>query len=216
MLAWAAQAADVGDPGWLGIELERSPSVEATGGAAEAGVQVSGVVAGSPAERAGLRARDRVLALDHEPVLAPEELRGRLREKGSGSWVTLTVERGGEELTLDARLRAAPQQRSDVKMLVGWIGVEAIDLPGALREHFGAPPGSGIMVSGVEPGGPAAIAGIEVGDVIHAVDGEEVPSAGAFAMRIGRGGVGNRVELALARAGAAITVEAAIGVRPAP
>lgn len=48
----------------------------------------------------------------------------------------------------------------------GFLGAETMELTRELRSHFGAPADSGILVAGVEPGSPAALAGLEVGDVV--------------------------------------------------
>lgn len=47
-----------------------------------------------------------------------------------------------------------------------YLGVEATPITPELRRHFGAPDGSGVLVSRVIDGGPAARAGIVVGDIL--------------------------------------------------
>jgi membrane-associated protease RseP (regulator of RpoE activity) len=56
----------------------------------------------------------------------------------------------------------------------GHLGVELVDITPELREHFGAPREAGVLVGRVTPDGPAAKAGVRVGDVITAVDGQKV------------------------------------------
>jgi membrane-associated protease RseP (regulator of RpoE activity) len=56
----------------------------------------------------------------------------------------------------------------------GHLGVELVDITPELREHFGAPRDAGVLVARVLPDGPAARAGVRVGDVITAVDGQKV------------------------------------------
>jgi membrane-associated protease RseP (regulator of RpoE activity) len=59
----------------------------------------------------------------------------------------------------------------------GYLGVGLTDLTPELRTHFGAPEDAGVMVAKVEPGSPAATAGIKVGDVLTLIDGKEVKSS---------------------------------------
>jgi membrane-associated protease RseP (regulator of RpoE activity) len=59
-----------------------------------------------------------------------------------------------------------------------YLGVSLVDLTDELREHFGAPKDSGLLVSSVEDGSPADKSGIHVGDIIVSVDGKEVESSG--------------------------------------
>ena len=56
------------------------------------------VIADKPAAEAGLREGDRVLAIDGTPVSSWQELTTGLRAGGEGEALTLTIERGGEQL----------------------------------------------------------------------------------------------------------------------
>ncbi|MDX1385551.1 MAG: PDZ domain-containing protein, partial [Thermoanaerobaculia bacterium] len=56
----------------------------------------------------------------------------------------------------------------------GYLGVELTRLTPELRRHFGVPEDQGVMVSRVAEDSPAAAAGLEVGDVVTAVDGEAI------------------------------------------
>src|SRR5438093_1301712 len=83
----------------------------------------------------------------------------------------------------------------------GWLGVESIDLPPALREHFGAPANAGVMISAVVAGGPAEAAGVRVGDVVFEVEGEPVRAVGNLRALISAGGIDNRLEIHVMRDG---------------
>jgi len=58
----------------------------------------------------------------------------------------------------------------------GFIGVRPIEMTPELRQHFGAPRDAGILVGSVEPDGPAAKAGVQVGDIVTRVDGDRIDS----------------------------------------
>jgi membrane-associated protease RseP (regulator of RpoE activity) len=58
------------------------------------------------------------------------------------------------------------------------LGVQLVEATPELREHLGADPDAGVLVSKVLPGTPAERAGIAVGDLIVAVGGEPVEGAG--------------------------------------
>lgn len=66
------------------------------------------------------------------------------------------------------------------------IGVSTMELTKQLADYFGVTGGKGALVTAVSDGGPAAQAGIKAGDVIIAVDGEEVDSPGDVARVISR------------------------------
>ncbi len=65
-----------------------------------------------------------------------------------------------------------------------FLGVELSDLTPELRTHFGVPEDTGVMVGRLVDDSPAFRAGIEVGDIVTAVDGEPVASASALARAI--------------------------------
>jgi serine protease Do len=200
---------------WLGVLLERAaPPSGSDDATLPQGAVLKRIIEESPAAEAGLRARDRIVHVDGAPVNSSAELISMIREMAPDSWVSLSFVRGGRERNASARLVARPPSMRGLRLRDGWIGVEAIDLPAGLREHFGAPAEAGVMVSHVEPGGPAEAAGFSLGDVVYEIDGEPVTSAGELGSLIQGGGVGNDLEITLARYGAEITLEATVSLRP--
>ena len=83
----------------------------------------------------------------------------------------------------------------------GFLGVQLSDLTPELRTHFGVPEDVGVMVGKVVDGSPALRAGLEVGDVVTAVDGEPVASASALARAVGGHEDGDTVVLEVWRDG---------------
>jgi S1-C subfamily serine protease len=205
--AGVAAADESSQASWLGIRLGGPFPVEE-------GVAVSRVFTDSPAERAGLRGRDVIVAFAGEPVTGPRDLVDKIRSHDPGSWLSLTVLRGEDELEMDVRLGERPEAIPRDGVRRGWIGLQAIELPASLREHFGAPPEAGVMISEVAQGSPAEAAGFRLGDVVHAVDDIPVESLRALHELIEGGGVGNEYEFDVARNGTALVLEAVIAVAP--
>ncbi len=83
------------------------------------GAVIARVVPGSPAERAGLRTNDLVVAINGAPMRSGTELRNRVGLSRIGDEVELTVERGGTERNVTVRVervtttaqRQRPRQR---------------------------------------------------------------------------------------------------------
>ncbi|HEU4733081.1 MAG TPA: PDZ domain-containing protein [Kofleriaceae bacterium] len=72
------------------------------------------------------------------------------------------------------------------------LGIAVLELTPELRTYFGAPDHSGVLVAHVEPGTPAARAGILVGDVVVDVRGHSVDDSNdirAALAAVGRGQV---------------------------
>jgi len=215
-VAFPAAAGEEADYGWLGVVLgnPRAQLEDTSGKPAPRGVPIAGVVENGPAAKAGLRAQDRIVAVDAVAVSSPRELQATVRAMEPGRWVSLTVERGDDELSLDARLTEHPTKSEGLRIRLAWIGVEAINLPESLRLHFGAPEDAGVMISAVETAGPADAAGLEVGDVVYEAGGMPVASTDELRRIVMAGGVGNTMEIVLSRYGAEITVEALLAQRP--
>jgi serine protease Do len=192
---------------WLGVRL---------GGLVEtdSGVAVSRVFSDSPAAEGGLRARDVITHFGGEPVSSLRELIGKIQSHDPGSWLPVTVARQGDEVELDVKLSTRPKVLKAGGMRNGWIGVEAIDLPASLREHFGAPHEAGVMISDLVSGSPAEVAGFRLGDIVYSVDGYEVKGVRVLRELVQGGGVENSYEFEVARDGNLLVLEAEIEAAP--
>ena len=73
---------------------------------------------------------------------------------------------------------------------------------------------NGVFLAGAVPNGPAAAAGITKNDVITAVDGKEVNSAGAFVGEIAAKKVGQSVKLTISRNGKTTEVSVTLAKTP--
>jgi len=78
----------------------------------EAGVLVSVVVPGGPAEKAGLMVDDVILSFQGETLRSPDRLRWVASLAGVGKTVTLRVARGGRLFDLQVKLEALPERPS--------------------------------------------------------------------------------------------------------
>lgn len=89
------------DHAYLGVSTTASSS-------GQAGAAVAGVLAGTPASRAGLRTGDLITAFDATPVTSVGDLIALLAEAKPGEHVTLSVLRDGRTITLTATLATQP------------------------------------------------------------------------------------------------------------
>jgi S1-C subfamily serine protease len=71
-----------------------------------------------------------------------------------------------------------------------------------------------VLVAGVEPRSPAALAGIRPGDLVVRFDGEEVGDPAALVLMLTRAPVGGRVTIDLVREGGPLSVDVQVGRRP--
>ena len=85
----------------------RSGLAQALGTRHTQGAVIARVEPGSPAERAGLRTNDLVVAINGAPMRSGTELRNRVGLSRIGDEVELTVERGGTERSVTVRVERA-------------------------------------------------------------------------------------------------------------
>ncbi|MGW8183616.1 MAG: Do family serine endopeptidase [Burkholderiales bacterium] len=162
---------------------------------ARAGAIITAVQPGSPAEKAGLRKNDVILALNGRPVRGSGALHARLGLTPVGEEIHLKVARGPETLTIRARV-APPQAHAGgggraVPQLPGLAVVE-IERGSPLFERL---QGGGLLVTAVEGNSRAREAGFRPGDIIYAVNRRRVQTITEFQQLVGSARNGFAVSL---------------------
>jgi len=94
------------------------------------------------------------------------------------------------------------------------IGMQPVRLPDGLRAALGLPGDGGLIVVTVEPDGPAARAGLLLGDVLVALDGVPTADLDDVQGRLGGDRIGTTVTALVVRAGARAEVRVTVGERP--
>jgi C-terminal processing protease CtpA/Prc len=180
------------------------------------GVGVTEVVKDSPAEKAGLRKGDVIVGFNGEAVTSTRKLNRLVNESSPDQNVRLTIARGGSEQEVSATLgkrdafnkvwneKTRQEMREKIEKMrkdmpkiksgdgtwtinVGGyrrLGISSQTLTKQLADYFGV--SEGILVTSVVENSAAAKAGLKAGDVITAVDGEKVDSAGDITRAISK------------------------------
>jgi Do/DeqQ family serine protease len=96
--------------GWVGVEIQDlTPELAASFGYRDAsGALIAGVLRGSPADRAGVRPGDVLVALDGETVRDPRAMLDMVAALPPGKRAVFRVRRGAEELDLDVAVGRRP------------------------------------------------------------------------------------------------------------
>jgi membrane-associated protease RseP (regulator of RpoE activity) len=94
-----------------------------------------------------------------------------------------------------------------------YLGVQLTDLTPELRTHFGVGEDNGVMIAKIVDDSPAWRAGLQVGDIITAVDTQEVKSGGSLARAIRGHEEGEQVSLEVWRDGRLETITATLEKR---
>lgn len=88
----------------------------------------------------------------------------------------------------------------------GRLGITMTDLTPALAKKLGVSASAGAAITAVQPGSPAANAGLRERDVILALNGRPIGSSGALRARLGLTPVGEEIEMRIARGAEVITI----------
>ena len=153
---------------------------------ARKGVLVAEVMEDTPAEEAGLKTYDVILAVDDTPTDGPAALKSYIAHQPPGTEVELTVLRNGRERKVTAELAplaAAPEPPEE-----GKLGMAVKDLTPEFAERLGLEEEeeSGVLISEVQRGSPAARAGLRPGDLIIEIDREPVDGVREYQEAIGK------------------------------
>lgn len=112
-------------------------------------------------------------------------------------------------------VQVADEIISTGKATHAYIGVGTRTVTSALQDQFGLSRSSGILVAQVTPDGPAGKSGIEQGDIILEVDGEEMIESSDLLVAIRDKKPGDVVQVTLDRDGTEMNITVTLEERPA-
>jgi serine protease Do len=101
------------------------------------------------------------------------------------------------------------------KVSRGYLGVGIEDLDASLAKQFNVPDTSGVLLTQIEPGSPAAKAGLKSGDVIRTFNGQPVADRALLSSMVANTSPGTPVKLGILRNGTPLTVNLTLGEQPA-
>jgi len=190
--------------GYLGIVIQPlTPDLaESFGMEQHQGILVAQVSEDSPAAEAGLRQGDVIVAYQGEPVKNVGTFRNRVSLTRPGSQESLIVLRDGERRSLNVTIGRLTKDKLVAEAsahTADELGLTVQTLTPQLAEQLGAKAGEGVVVSQVQPGSIAALAGIAPGAVILQANRRPVNSAAEFERAVGQGGGSNKRVLLLIR-----------------
>jgi serine protease Do len=169
--------------GWLGVQVQpvTADIADSLGLKQAKGAMVDNPQDGSPAAKAGIEAGDVITAVNGAEVKDARDLARNISTIAPGSSVKLDVLHKGEARTLNVALGEMPNERQadaggqPSKEVAGTPHLGLQLAPAADVQGSGD---KGVVVTAVNPDGPAAEHGFRTGDVILNVGGKSVSSVG--------------------------------------
>ncbi|MBI3929603.1 MAG: trypsin-like peptidase domain-containing protein [Armatimonadetes bacterium] len=165
--------------GWIGVYLQPFSRELATfmGAPGERGILVSDVQEKSPAAEAGLKSGDVILSFNGVPVDAEQEeeinrFAQMVTALEPGRRVPAALLRDGQKITRSVTIGIQPPVNA--REIETHFGILAKEITQSMMLEYRLDDRAGALVSYISRGSASDDAGLEVGDVIHKIDGEEI------------------------------------------
>ncbi len=191
--------------GWLGVMIQDiTPELAKSFGLkSDKGVLISDVVKDSPAEKAGLRRGDVILRFDGKDIKNAHILSQTAAVTPPNAVVKIDLLRDGKEENISLKVgvmpeeeqkSVSPEEQSDWGMMVQ-------ELTPQLAQQLGLDPGTtGVVISNIQEGSPAANAGLRPGDLITEVNRTAIKSLKDYQQALQSHKKGNNLLLLIKRA----------------
>jgi serine protease Do len=177
--------------GWLGVQIQpvTSDVADALGLKQAAGALVTEPQPGSPAAKAGVKAGDVIVSLDGASIKDSRELSQKIGTMSPGSSVKLGVMRDGDAQTIDvtlSQMQNQQQAQAGAEQQAPAAASPRLGLSLAPAKTTAGAGDQGVVVTAVDPNGPAAEQGIKTGDVIVNVGGTSVSTPADVQKELGQ------------------------------
>ena len=192
--------------GWMGVGIQDlTPELAQYYGLSkdQKGVLVTQVFPGDPADKAGIKMKDIVIAVDGKPVGTSRELSSAVAGMAVGKEVPVKILREGKEQTVKVQLaerkdteQAAKGQAPETEEL----GIRAADLNPETARRFGIDENEkGVLVAAVKPSSKADQAGLQQGDIVKEVNRVAIQSVNEMKAEFGKAKSGDAVPFLVKR-----------------
>jgi serine protease Do len=178
--------------GSIGIEFnaQENPAISRVYGV-QSGITVSNVVAGSPADRAGLKVGDTIVSVDGKPIKNGDELVADIASRKPGQKVNLGYIRNQQKQEaavtvadraklFASRLGEEEENGEESTPKQSKLGATVRALTPEMADRLNVPSGSGVVVQEVKPGSFADDIGLSRGDVVLEINKQKVNSEDDF------------------------------------
>ncbi|WP_236123915.1 DegQ family serine endoprotease [Pseudomonas cichorii] len=172
--------------GWLGVVIQEvnKDLAESFGLDKPAGALVAQVLEDGPAAKGGLQVGDVILSANGQPIVMSADLPHLIGNLKDGSKAELEVIRDGKRQNLTVTVGALPDEGQEMgasgsaaERSSNRLGVSVIELTAEQKKSFDLK--GGVVIKEVQ-GGPAALIGLQAGDVITHLNNQAIVSAKQF------------------------------------
>ena len=192
--------------GWLGVMIQDiTPELAKSFGLMHSnGVLVSDVVKDSPADKAGLLRGDVILRFDGKEIENAHKLSQLVAETAPNTLIKIGLLRNGKEKTLSLKIGTMPEeaQKSISPQKENDWGMMVQELTPQLAQQLDLKPGTtGLVISDISEGSPAAEAGLRPGDLITEVNRTAIKNLSDYQQALQQVKTGENLLLLVKRTG---------------
>lgn len=182
------QLRDSGDVtrGWLGVTIQdlKGEIAQYYGIKGDKkGVLVLDVVSGDPADAAGIKPKDIIIAVNGEKIKTSKDLTTRIANIGVGETVKIKVLRDGSEKIFKVKVGERPDPLASSRYMQKKheeLGIQVAKITPQIASRFNISEDSGVIVINVRPESKADEAGIAKGDIILEINRKEIDNVKGF------------------------------------
>ncbi|MDH4227133.1 MAG: DegQ family serine endoprotease [Deltaproteobacteria bacterium] len=179
--------------GWIGVSLQDiTPDLATSFGLSKPyGALVPYVLPGDPADKAGMKSGDVIVAFDGKEVSSTKDLRSIVAATVPGSTVDVKVVRDGKEralkITVATKKDTAEEEgkgrettEDEDEKSGKRLGIGVTDITKSIAERFRLDSTDGVLIASVKQDGLGAEAGLRRGDIIREMNGKAVKDVAEF------------------------------------
>jgi len=202
--------------GWLGVVVQMvTPELAESFGLKEGkGALVADVEKDSPADSAGIKKGDVILAYDGKEIKEMSELPLMVAQTSVEEEVAVTIVRDGKKINKKVTIGKLKEEKTYAAAegaMEKDVGMEVSELTSELARRYGVVDTKGVLVTGVDEGSFADEAGIKEGDVIVEVNRTPVENLDAYNKAVKNALKEDKVLLLIKRAGTSLFVVITLG-----
>jgi len=172
--------------GWLGVAIQdvNKEMADYYGLEGQGGVLVADVFKGDPADVAGIKPKDVIVAVNGKKIESSRQLTGMIAEIPVGDVASVKVIRDGQPQTIkvkiarrdEARLADRGGTQEAPGQGQGEFGIQVAEVTPEVAQRFNITETAGVIVVDVERGSVGDGAGVRVGDIIKEIDHRVIES----------------------------------------
>ena len=164
--------------GWIGVSVQdlTADLAKSFGLQLPKGALIADVTKDGPADKAGLKRGDVILAYQGKEIADSSALRNAVANTSPGQEASVALWRENKKEELQVKIGNAEQLvKTLVMSLKERLGAEVRPLTAQESQEYGMDSPSGVRIKWIDPKGPLGKAGFEVGDAILSVNGQPIP-----------------------------------------